>query len=88
MNYNKGAILADTLELPKEIILNQIYITMVSNKQITIENYKSLIEYTTQLIRLKTSTGNLKITGNKLYMKQLTGEDILIYGNIHALEFI
>lgn len=88
MNYNKKSALADILELPKEIILNQAYITIIGNKQITIENYKNLIEYTTKLIRLNTANGKIKITGDKLYMKELTCEDVLIYGNIGTIEFI
>lgn len=88
MNYNKKSVIADSLQLPKEIISNQAYITMLGNKQITIESYKNIIEYTTELIRLNTECGIMKITGKSLFMKQLTCEDMLICGEISALEFL
>lgn len=76
------------LELPKEIVLNQPLISLVGNDELHLENYKGVIEYTEEKIRLNTSTGILKIEGRKLLLKQITAENVTITGIIDKLEYI
>lgn len=78
----------EVLELPKEIILNVPRLTMVGMSNLVIENYKGIIEYDTVRIRLNTSLGILKITGQKLVIKEITSEDVIVDGDIQGLEFI
>ena len=79
---------SEMLELPKEIVLNIPKLTIVGNGDMIIENYKGLIEYDTVRIRVNTGAGVIRITGARLLIKEITSEDIIICGDIHALEFI
>lgn len=79
---------SELLELPKEIVLNIPKITLVGNSDMMLENYKSIIEYDTAKIRVNTGIGILKITGNRLLIKELTSEDIIICGEIRGVELI
>ena len=80
--------LVNVLELPKEIIFNLPLINIIGNEEINIENYKGIIEYNPENIRINTACGVLKINGKKLSFKQITAENILINGMIIKLEYI
>jgi len=80
--------LAEILELPKEIVMNIPKMTMIGNKDLIIENYKGIIEYESNRIRINTGAGIIKITGDLMSIKEITSEDILVSGNISSLEFL
>ena len=88
VNQNIKKKLVNTLELPKEIIFNLPLITMVGNEEINIENYKGVIEYSPEKIRINTECGVLKINGEKLSFKQITAENIIVTGTIQTLEYL
>jgi sporulation protein YqfC len=80
--------LSNMLELPKEIVLDLPVITITGNDEITIENYKGIVEYTVECVRLKTKIGVIKIEGKKISLKQMTSECICITGIILKLEYV
>jgi len=79
--------IAEMLVLPKEIILDLPKITMIGKNQIFIENYKGIIEYDNERIRINTGMGLIKIYGLKLEINTVTNEEIFITGEISNLEF-
>ncbi len=79
---------AEIFELPKEIVLNMPKLVMLGNNSLIIENYKGIIEYGDCRIRVNTCTGMIRITGDKLVIKEITSEDILVSGKISSLEFL
>ncbi|ABR49175.1 protein of unknown function DUF1429 [Alkaliphilus metalliredigens QYMF] len=80
--------LSEILELPQDIMLDLPKITLVGNLQIYIENHKGIIEYTTSRIRINTKSGTLRIIGKNLSIKNIVVEEIVIVGEIQAVEFI
>ena len=80
--------LAETLELPKEIVLNMPRLTMVGNNDLVIENYKGIIEYEDSRVRINTGIGVVRITGDRLLIREITSEDVIISGVILSLEFL
>lgn len=78
----------EILELPKEIVLNIPRITMVGNGNLLIQNYKGIIEYDNDRIRVNTGSGIIKITGERLTIKEITSEDLMIDGEVGSLEFL
>jgi sporulation protein YqfC len=78
----------EILELPKEVVLNMPKLTMLGNGDLIIENYKGIIEYESGRIRINTSSGIILVTGSYLLIKEITSEDIMINGEICALEFL
>lgn len=79
---------AEKTEIPKGIILDLPLITMVGNKETTVENFKGILEYTDDIVRVKTSIGILLIEGKKLFLKQVTSEIINISGTIESVRNI
>lgn len=78
----------EILELPKEIVLNMPKLTMLGNGDLIVENYKGIVEYDEGIIRLNTTSGIIKVTGTDIYIKEITLENIMIFGEIQSLEFI
>jgi sporulation protein YqfC len=82
------AKMTELLELPKEIVLDIPKITMYGSKNMVIENYKGIIEYDNNVIRVNTSMGIIKIAGERLIIKEITSEDLMVNGGIISLEFL
>ena len=80
--------MSEVLELPREIIMDVPKLVLIGNNDLSIENYKGIIEYSENIIRINTNSKMIKITGKKLEIKTITAEEILIGGNIETLEFI
>ena len=80
--------LTELLALPKEIILNLPQITLIGHRELSIENYKNIIEFTAETVRVNTASGIIKITGHGLTLKQLTSEQLIVAGGITGLEYL
>lgn len=80
--------ITDVLELPKEVVLNLPMISMVGNEEMHIENYKGILEYDSERIRIYTANGILKLEGRSLFLRTMTTEEITIKGTILKIEFL
>lgn len=83
MKINKNFI--PIFDMPKEVMLNYPKITVVGEERVVVENHKGLIELSQTVIRLNTSMYLLKITGENLDIKSITGEDIEVIGKITGI---
>lgn len=85
----KGVLqsLARRLDIPQDIVLDLPRITMLGNKQILIENHKGIIEYTSQLVRISLSQGELTVIGAGLMLGNLQQEQILVEGEIREVRY-
>ena len=77
---------AESMELPKEIAVAMPKITLYAAKEVTVENYKGIIELTPDLVRLYTSQGVVCLFGEALDISAITDEDITVLGNIRKIE--
>ena len=78
--------LAETMELPKEIAVSMPKITLYAAKEVTVENYKGVIELTPEFVRLYTSAGVVSLSGASLDIASITDEDVTVTGNIRKIE--
>lgn len=78
---------ANTLSLPKEIVLDFPVITATGRGEVTIENYKNLIEFTDTKIRIRTKEGMVTVEGERLALRQVTTENLLIAGRVAGIFF-
>ncbi len=75
------------IEIPTDLQVNQPTVTVLSNTFMSIENYKSILEYDINLIRIQTKVNTIKISGDKLYLKYITETEIGIKGIIYSVEY-
>ena len=79
--------LAELLELPKEVVLDLPKLTLIGNFELYIENHKGLIEYTSERLRIGTSSGELVILGSRLGIAHIFRDSIGVEGVISGIEF-
>ena len=80
--------MSEFLEFPKDVVLNVPKLTMIGTGDLLIENFKGIIEYDDDRIRINTNSGIIKITGTRLGIKEITSEDLMVNGDISSLEFL
>lgn len=87
--HNKiKSITANHLDLPKDVVLDLPRITVIGFYQLYIENYKSITKFTDKFLILKLSKNEIKIVGEKLVIRKIWAEEILIEGIIREIYFI
>lgn len=72
------------LDMPLDMIKDYSRMTVIGNESILIENYKGIMEYEDEVIRL---SNNISILGNKLFIEEITDDEILITGEVKGIEF-
>lgn len=75
------------LEIPEEIGSNVTGINISGFSKIRIENYKSLVEYEKERIRINTSEALICIEGNGFNISSVTDTIVEIEGKISAVYF-
>jgi len=76
---------ASALSLPGEVVLDLPFVSMMGKNEVSVENYKNILEFTDEKIRINTNSGILNIEGRKLHIKRITSENILISGAIGSV---
>ena len=76
------------LELPKEVMLNLPLLSMTGREEVVLENYKGIVEYCEEVIRISTAVGVIRMTGKDLFLKQLTAECLVVTGKIETIGFL
>lgn len=74
-------------EIPKDILPGLPVLMVTGNVELTVENYRGILEYTQQLIRLKVKGGRIKISGERLEIDHYTNDEMKVTGTICAIEF-
>ena len=49
--------------MPKDVVLGVPVLSMLGREELYIENYRGILEYTEELIRVQTKKGQIKVTG-------------------------
>lgn len=80
--------MTEALELPKEIMLNLPLISFIGREEVTIENYKGILEYGEETVRISTAAGILRLCGRGLCLKQLSAECMVVTGRIDKMDFL
>lgn len=75
------------LDIPSDLQVNKLTVTLLGNKLVIIENYISIIEYDTVVIRIKGKGCNVKIIGDKLSLKYMCESEMAIKGIINSVEY-
>ena len=85
MNWKEE--MTDALNLPKDLMLGAVIITITGKHEAYVENYMSLIEYTEELIRIQTKTCKLEIRGLHLDISYYTTDEMKITGEIQEVKY-
>lgn len=78
----------DSLQLPKDVCMGALRVTLTGNSEAWIENYRGILEYTGERILLQAKTYQVCLEGTRLSIDYYTNEDMKISGNISALRYL
>lgn len=79
--------IAEATDLPKEIVLGLPLLTIIGTSELRIENFKNIIEFSDEKIRINTSCGILRIEGKKLVLAEISSRSISVKGSIVGYHF-
>lgn len=88
VNKTKTDKLLDSLQLPKDILRGDMRITLTGNREVWIENYKGLLEYTNQSIILQGKSCKVQFEGKCLNIDYYTNEDMKLTGRILCIKYL
>lgn len=77
----------NTCQLPKDVLEGAFIISMTGNREIIIENMKSVITFQSDTIILQCKKNRIQIMGNNLKIESYTNEEIKIIGLINEIKF-
>ena len=77
--------LTKSLELPGDLMLGASIVTVTGRRDLAIENYKGIIEYTTEKVRIQTKNCQVAIEGKRLMIEYYTNEEMKITGFIQGI---
>ena len=81
-------LVVESLRLPKDSLLGASIVTITGNMDVFVENYKGILEYTSQVILLQGKTCKIEICGKRLNIVYYTNEDMKISGCIEAVRYM
>lgn len=76
------------LGLPRDVMLGDVLVSFVGNREVWVGNYRSLLLYTDTQIKIQAKGCRVKICGQGLRICCYTGEEMRIRGRICTLEFL
>lgn len=82
-----NAVNINNSDMPYSVLLNGSRIEIIGNGKMFIEGKYKIIEYTSELVKLKLSKKNLVILGEKLQIGSVEREGFIIMGKILNIQF-
>lgn len=82
---NKENKFEKLLEIPKEITTNIPRFIISGFEEILVENYKGILEYEENFVKVATYIGIININGINLKLNQMKDDTIFIYGQIDSI---
>lgn len=79
--------LSSSIKLPSDILAGAPILTMTGQTELCIENYKGIIEYTGDLLRIQTKIGRIHIIGKNLIIRYYTEDGMKVSGWIEHIDY-
>lgn len=80
--------LSQSLKLPSDMLAGAPILMATGKNQISLENYKGIIEYNGNLIKIQTKTCKICIEGKNLNIDYFTNDEMRISGIVQAIKYI
>lgn len=87
MNTDIRRKISNALDLPKDILLDLVRVTITGKLAVFIENHRGIVEYNSNLIRVNTNDGVIVLKGKDLYLKSAVADEIIVEGKLQSIEF-
>lgn len=79
--------IAEWSEIPKDVALGMPILTATGQTELYLENYRGIAEYTDSFVRVRTKSGQIKVSGRGLKIEYYTGDEMKMSGHIQTIEY-
>lgn len=76
------------MRLPQDVFEGATMVSLVGRHEVTVENYKALLDYSDTQIRLQGKRDVICIIGDHLEIYYFTNVDMKIVGNIDTISYV
>lgn len=80
--------LSNRLNLPGDILAGAPILTATGRSELCIENYKGIIEYNSNIIKVQTKICKICVEGTNLNIDYFTNDEMRISGTIKTINYI
>ena len=80
--------LSENLKLPTDLTRGDILISITGMREVFIENYKGIVEYTDTDILLASKNGQVAFSGKHLTITYYTNDEMKIEGTFDSIKFL
>ncbi|AET70393.1 YabP family protein [Desulfosporosinus orientis DSM 765] len=77
----------EVLDFPPDVVGEGPKITIIGRKQIVVENYNSILNFSEEEIRLETAEGDIYFRGKGLMLKVILATELQIEGELTSFSF-
>ncbi|GIP25121.1 hypothetical protein J23TS9_02510 [Paenibacillus sp. J23TS9] len=78
----------EMLDLPQDVLLDLPRITLVGNKELSIENHRGVRHFSENKMILSLSQGSLEVEGTGLMIRAILPQEVMIEGIINNIKYI
>lgn len=79
---------AELLDMPQDVVYDLPRLTMIGDRQLYIENHRGVVRFSSEVLRLALSKGQLEVRGSGLVIRTIWSEEVFIEGMISGIELI
>ncbi len=87
-NIERLQTVASKMQMPAGAMPNCTHFEMNSNREVSIEGCKGILQYDENIIRINTGNMVTSFLGRNLAIKCLTADSLIVEGFIKSIEFI
>jgi len=80
--------MSDALGVPRDVALDLPRLSLEGNVRLVLENHRGIIEYSADRLRVQTTGGQVLIVGQRLVLRGISRERIVVEGRFGNLEFL
>lgn len=84
---NLKSRITDAVGMPKDVVCGVPILSVTGQSELYVENYRGILEYTEQLIRIQTRLGRIHVIGRHLQIEYYTNDEMKIVGHIMVIEY-
>ena len=85
MDFSKNVM--PNFHFPKDLSFQDSLLTMTGKRELLLENYRGILEYTDTQLLILSFHYKIRITGEKLVIAYYTGEEMKITGRISSIVY-
>lgn len=85
---NPGVRMLEAMQIPPDLSRRDCILNLCGGKELYIENYRHILEYQEEEIRVLTKNGKVSIRGKRLTIQSYTQDEMYITGQIQEIAIL